>query len=229
MTLPLRWLFFGASSNDDGYRRDRRRPRPVVIAEQNTAIGHDGWNDDPDHAALASMRAGDVVAFESLFHRYYTRLVRAAYGYVRARDVAEEVVQDLMFRLWTRRGDMQVTGSVAVYLFTAVRHESMKRVRRAAIEQRWTSREAAALASDERDVEIAPDATAERRELHDAIGRAMASLPERCREVFRLYREQDLRAPEIAQILGITPSTVRVQLARAVRALRTQLAEYRRR
>ncbi len=56
--------------------------------------------------------------------------------------------------------------------------------------------------------------------------RAVADLPERCREVFRLSREQGLRYAEIATALGISVKTVEAQMGKALRLLRDRLAPW---
>jgi RNA polymerase sigma-70 factor (ECF subfamily) len=60
-----------------------------------------------------------------------------------------------------------------------------------------------------------------------AVQRAVGRLPERCRLIFRLHREQGLTYPEIAEVLEISPKTVEVQMGRALKALRKALAGFR--
>jgi RNA polymerase sigma-70 factor (ECF subfamily) len=58
------------------------------------------------------------------------------------------------------------------------------------------------------------------------VQRALADLPDRCREVFRLSREQGLRYAEIAEALGISIKTVEAQIGKALRLLRARLAPW---
>src|SRR5690606_25133973 len=60
-----------------------------------------------------------------------------------------------------------------------------------------------------------------------AIDHAVNDLPERCREVFRLRRYHHLTNAETAEVLGITASTVEVQMTRAIAFLRKRLAPFR--
>ena len=60
-----------------------------------------------------------------------------------------------------------------------------------------------------------------------AVQRAVGRLPERCRLIFTLHREQGLTYPEIAEVLEISPKTVEVLMGRALKALRKALAGFR--
>jgi RNA polymerase sigma-70 factor, ECF subfamily len=68
-----------------------------------------------------------------------------------------------------------------------------------------------------------PDDAAYSGELDNAVGDAIATLPRRCREVFRLSRMKGLSHAEIAEALGITRSTVKNQVAKALKILRSKL------
>jgi RNA polymerase sigma-70 factor (ECF subfamily) len=55
------------------------------------------------------------------------------------------------------------------------------------------------------------------RQRHETLAEALASLPERCREVVQLRFQENLSYKEIAERLGVTTDTVKVQLGRGVR------------
>jgi len=60
-----------------------------------------------------------------------------------------------------------------------------------------------------------------------AVRQAIGRLPDRCRLVFTLHREQGLTYSEVAEVLGISPRTVEVQIGRALKSLRKGLASHR--
>jgi RNA polymerase sigma-70 factor (ECF subfamily) len=66
----------------------------------------------------------------------------------------------------------------------------------------------------------------EAADLATALARGIDQLPERCRLIFTMSREQDLSYAEIARILGISVKTVETQMGRALKALRSRLAGY---
>jgi RNA polymerase sigma-70 factor (ECF subfamily) len=63
-------------------------------------------------------------------------------------------------------------------------------------------------------------------ELDRAIRAAVDRLPPRCREAFQLSREHQLSYEQIAETMGTSVKTVQEQIGRALRALRSSLAEW---
>ena len=174
-------------------------------------------------AWVECIRAGDPAAFEALFHAYHAPLCAFAYRYLEARDLAEEIVQEIFLFVWERRETWEVRTSVKSYLFTAVRnaalsylrHERVVRRREAETVERFDGPSAGA------------DAEAAAAETLAAVQQAVSRLPERCRLVFTLHREQGLTYSEVAEVLGISPKTVETQMGRALRSLRKALAGFR--
>jgi RNA polymerase sigma-70 factor (ECF subfamily) len=178
------------------------------------------WPDESD--AVARIRAGDEAAFESLFREYHAPLCRFVYGFLRSRDLAEEVVQEVFLALWSRRASWDVQGTVRSYLYGAARNRALNHLKRARIEQKW--REAApseALAPAE-----ATD-SAETKEVAALVRSAIDALPERCRLVMMLRWQHHLKHVEIAEALGISIKGVENQLRRGLDLLRRALPHLR--
>jgi RNA polymerase sigma-70 factor (ECF subfamily) len=175
---------------------------------------------------VARARAGDQHAYGEILAAYYPRLVAFARAGLRdgRGDVAEETVQDVFLEIWARRETWTVERSLAAYLFRAVRNRIGSEHRTLRLEQGY----AAAMVRE-------PDtATAEKAdehldeaELQAALAAALAVLPERARQVFVLNRREHLSYAEIAVVLGIAVKTVEMQMARALKALRTSLSDWR--
>jgi RNA polymerase sigma-70 factor (ECF subfamily) len=162
-----------------------------------------------------------------LFDRYLAPLCAFSHVYTRNRDAAEEIVQELFIWLWTHRSALETPASVAGYLHTAVRHRSYNRVRDDATELRIYQSAADAVRDElPRAALDAPDALAEARDLADALERAVAAMPLRCREVFTLSRAQHLTYGEIAEVLHLSPKTVEIHMSRALAQLRERLAPW---
>jgi RNA polymerase sigma-70 factor (ECF subfamily) len=170
-----------------------------------------------------AIRAGDASAFEALFHAYHAPLCSLAYRYLAARDLAEEIVQEVFLVIWERRQSWQVRSSVKSYLCTAVRNAALSYLRHERVVRRTES--------DIRHLQQAsssrPDLDALEAETVAAVQEAVSRLPHRCRLVFTLHREQGLTYAEVAEVLGISPRTVEVQIGRALKSLRKGLAGLR--
>ena len=170
---------------------------------------------------LERIRDGDEGAFDVIFREHYASLVRTAEGMLQRRDVAEEIVQDVMLALWQRRATLFVEDSLRAYLFRATRNRALNHLRHAAIERRAEPELSAVESSD------APaPATLVHEEIDAALRHAVSTLPPRCREVFELSRVHGLRYSEIASTLGISVKTVEAQMGKALRTLRQLLAPW---
>jgi RNA polymerase sigma-70 factor (ECF subfamily) len=165
-------------------------------------------------------------AFEELFRAHHAKLCAFVYRMVGSRAVAEELVQEVFLYLWEHRATWVAHTSARTYLYTAARHGALNYLRRekldypvrqgdADVVERLTQAPAAA------DHELAMS------ELEHAVKRAIDRLPERCRLVYTLSRQQHLSYLEIAHVLEISPKTVEVQMGRAFKSLRKYLAKYR--
>lgn len=165
----------------------------------------------------------DADSFEVLFRQHYSRLCELVNGYVRSRDVAEEIVQDLFLTLWAKQRSAGSTELTAAYLFVAARNRALKHLRHGRVVARVHEQEASE--QSER-AAGGTDHELRYREAAAAVEAAIAELPDRCREIFVLSRRQHMSYAEIATALGISVKTVEVQMWRALRKLRDALAEY---
>ena len=174
-----------------------------------------------DQELLARLRAGDPDAFDTLFRAFYPPLVGLAEGLLRRRDVAEEVVQDVLLELWRRRESLLLEESLRAYLFRAVRNRALNHLRHEKVERRGEP-----YAAGEASSPASAQTALEEEEIDAAVRDAVAARPERCREVFELSRARGLRYAEIAAVMGISVKTVEAQMGKALRLLRERLAPW---
>lgn len=67
---------------------------------------------------------GEQPAFESLYILFYQRLHNFAMMYLHKKELAEEVVNDVMLKIWNKRADILAIENIETYLFTAIRNHS---------------------------------------------------------------------------------------------------------
>ena len=163
---------------------------------------------------------GDVRAFEVLFRRYYGALYAFARQRVRAHEVAEELAQEVFLDVWNRRSAWPPERSVRAFLFSAIRYKTVDYWRRWEVESRWKEGEVREAAGR---VEEPADRLRE-REIDEAVRQAISEMPERRRLAYVLTKEHGLTYAEAADVLGISPKTVEVQIGRALKFLRERLA-----
>ncbi len=194
------------------------RPFPLPDSPGDDTVGIDAerWE---------RLRGGDDAAFEALFRAHAARLADLAFSYVQRDDVAEEIVHATFCWLWDHRFTLEAVREVRGYLYAAVRNRARNALRDERAREAFLSR---LTADGARIVGVppAPDAETTLPELEAAIARAVAALPERCREVFTLVRQHGVSHAEAAGVLGIAPKTVEIHMGRALKLLRARLAPW---
>ncbi len=167
----------------------------------------------------------EVRAFvHDLFQAHYVELCRFAYRYVKSRAVAEEVVQECFYRVWRQAGLAGSDGEriTRPYLYRAVRNQVLNHLKHRRVEEEWEKEDR----QSESSAVVLPDQVLDVIELHRAIREAVDRLPERCREVFLLRRDQNLSYHEIANAMDVSVKTVENHMGRALRSLRQALKPY---
>ncbi len=177
-----------------------------------------------DAELLRRLRLGDERALEAVFRAHYAPMCAVVRRIVFAPDVAEELVQDVFFRFWSKRKQIAEIDALKTYLIRAARNTALNHLRRQKLEQAHEEREAAL--GEPYTIESADEATTA-GELTEVVNAAVSKLPPRCREVFLMSRDGGLTYTEIAREMGISIKTVETQMGRALKTLRTLLAGYR--
>lgn len=180
-----------------------------------------------DSELLELIKTGNTAAFEQLFLAYYPALVQFALRYAKDRSSAQDIVQDVFAYLWERRAEVSISTSIQSYLYGAVRNRGISYLRHA----KTVDSVGSSLSSDRStmgswSISVAPDIQYDAVELAQVVERAIFALPERCQEVFRLYVDDRLTQVEIAEVLAIAHSTVRVQIARGMTAVRSAVSDH---
>ncbi len=161
-------------------------------------------------------------AFRLLFDSHYERLYRIAYFYLQREDWAKEAVLDVFATLWQKRKEMVIPQDFRAFSYTMTRNASFNLFER---EQRHEHEDA--MLADVQSSSDSPLVDLEQEELFALYQRTLDTLPDRCREVFILIKEEGRSYAEVAELLSISPKTVDAQLQKALHVLRTALADYR--
>ena len=171
---------------------------------------------------ISICRESDEVAFTALFRMFYASLYQFAMQYIHRSEIAEEVVNDVFVKLWKQRQTLLDIQNLESYLFVAVKNGSLNYLKQYSHYHVAVSEEnTAGLISVHN-----PQKDLEWKELYFKLQHAISQLPEQCRAVFRLVKEEGFRMKQVAEILDISPRTVETQLYRAVKKLDNILNEH---
>lgn len=157
-------------------------------------------------------------AFRALFMAHYPRVVYFSYRLVGVRHEAEDIAQEAFARYWIRRGEVsRDETSIKSYLYETARNLCLNFRRHQAVERGFL---ATGKSPDEQ--QDAANAMISAESL-DAIHKAVASLPTRCREIAAMAYLEGVDNREIARRFGLSIHTVRAQKHRAILLLRERL------
>ena len=157
-------------------------------------------------------------AFEILYRRHWSRLLISAYNVLKDREVSKDIVQDVFTDLWVKRRTTFIS-SMSGYLKVSVRNQVFKQLRRGKIALEHIKG---------LDIVSFVDATEQMvnfNQLNETYDRSVARLPERCREIFKMSRNENLTVKEIAAKLDISPKTVENQITKALKHLRKSMSD----
>lgn len=168
------------------------------------------------HQVAAGDEARDAVTV--LYGREWRGLVRLAVLVIDDRQTAEDIVQEAFAQLY-RRWPLKDSGKALGYLRSTVLNASRSTLRRRRVARLYTPPHQAP--------EDSAESTAVLGEARLQVRRALQGLPTRAREVLVLRYYLDLPFDEIAEILGISPSTARATASRGLTALTKKLEELR--
>ena len=156
-------------------------------------------------------------AFHSFYDLTYDRLFRIAYFFVQNGDLAQEVVLDAFMNVWNARNGLLQIANIEDYLFVVTKRVALNTLKQ---EKRQVTLGLDTVdLSEVKDTEGTPERILITEELFARYVKALDRLPERCREVFILIREEGLSYAEAADKLGISENTVDAQLRKATARL----------
>jgi len=168
-----------------------------------------------DAVLLPAIARGDKNAFEQLYHNYWHHLFLAAYNVLKDKAVCEDIVQEVFLQVWNRRESIRIESSLEAYLFSMVRYSVFRHIKK---EKAGCSRLFEQLGS--RLYNATPEDITIEKNIHSHIAGAVNSLPEKCREIYRLSREEQLSHHEIATRLNISTKTVENHISIALKKIR---------
>jgi RNA polymerase sigma-70 factor, ECF subfamily len=165
----------------------------------------------------------DESAFETIFKDNFKKLQSYAITIVSDENVAEEMVQNVFFKLWDRVEKINIQSSIAAYLYRAVYNESCNYLKHQKVKQgffNYTKHAMSDISTEKASKKILVT------ELEQRIKNALNNLPEQCRTVFQLSRFEELKYQQIADTLGISIKTVEAQMGKALKIMRVKLVDY---
>ncbi len=171
--------------------------------------------------------ARDQQAYKQLFHHFYAPLHRLAYGVTGDFELAEEIVSDIMMKVWDMGNKLAQIDKLHLYLFTAVKnacnsHFTKKSLQVVSVSNSANENELISNTSETQ----TPESILLTSELQCKIDTVIRELSPQCSMVFRLIKEEGLSHKEVSTILEISQNTIETHMRRALKKVRHLLQDY---
>lgn len=162
---------------------------------------------------------GDEHAFTEIYNRFYGLLFIHASKRLNDDEEAKDVVQQLFESLWIKRSQVQPEGNLSAYLYTAIRNRILDVFSHQEVENKYVDSLQKFIDQDH----VLTDYRVRERQMKALIEKEINALPPKMREIFLLSRENHKSHKEIAKKLGISELTVKTQVKKALKILKSRL------
>ncbi len=172
---------------------------------------------------IKKLQKGDVFSFDEIYREYNKKIYSFSLSYLKNREDAEGVVQEVFLNLWRKRADLKTQYVMGSYLFTITYNTIWKHFRK-------LSRERKHLEEYGKTVLTEDDSTntgIEYRNMVELAEATIGQLPARQRNIYHLSMRDGLTSKEIAEKLEISARTVENHLYRAKFHLKKALSDNR--
>jgi RNA polymerase sigma-70 factor (ECF subfamily) len=168
-----------------------------------------------DQELLRSIREKDQDAFRTLVERYREKVFRICLSFVKDPEEAEELTQDVFFRVYKSAGGFRGESLVSTWIHRIAVNQSLNRLRKRG-SRKWLLFLGGGELLDQRfGTGESPEALVERRERREALQKALDRLPAGQRIAFTLHNVEAVSYEEIARIMDCSVSAVESKIHRA--------------
>ncbi|TKG93640.1 sigma-70 family RNA polymerase sigma factor [Puteibacter caeruleilacunae] len=171
-----------------------------------------------DELLIKEIRRGNLKVYESVFHSQYSYLVKVAQRIVYSKAEGEDIVQGMFIDLWENHEKFQINESLQGYLVNTVKNRCLNHLRSIQIKDKNELLFLDAILMADKDI------WHEDVEMRESVRKALEQLPAQMLAIFKKKYLEDHSIYQIAELLKISESTVKVQLFRARTKLRNILA-----
>lgn len=171
-----------------------------------------------DQDLLRLIAQGCEQSFRKLYDLYAGKVYTMAIGYLKSPMEVQDALQEIFVKIWEKRDSLVGIDNFPAYLYIITRNLLINRLQK----------KIPVFSQDELSLQAIPDnrhlqQQLDYRELAVLIARAIAQLPQRQQQVYRLSREQGLDHQQIAKELGLSYDTVREHMSKALKNIRASL------
>jgi RNA polymerase sigma-70 factor (family 1) len=173
-----------------------------------------------DKLVINNLKEGDVRAFDNIFKKYNKKVYYFALSYLKNREEAEDVVQEVFMNLWKYRGQINEYYVFSKYLFKMTYNATCKKFRKQASDKKQLEEVMRNFILEDNSTNI----DIEYNDLIDSANTFIEKMPSRQKSIFLLSVNEQLTNEEIASKMNISKKTVENYLAMAKTSLKKSIS-----
>ena len=159
------------------------------------------------------------MGLDMLFDQFGGKLYNMSYAYLKSREEAEEIVQDVLFKLWQNRGKIDESGFLEGYIFKITKNLLLNKIR---------TKSRKAIPTQELSMDVIGGSNTDQslllEEMQSFLSKAIQGMPPKRQSIFKMSRMEMLSNKQIAHNLDISEKTVENQIGRAIKYLRSYMS-----
>ncbi len=169
---------------------------------------------------LTRLKNGDILAFDQVYELYSHKLFSFVFKILKNEAEVDDIVQEVFVKIWESRNKLEDYKLLNSYIFTIAYNNSIDHIRKRISNNKYLEH-----LKYSASINFTPTIISqiEYNELNNQVGKLIANLPVRQKQVYLLHREEGLTYPEIAEKLGISKNTVENHMVKALKYLRQNL------
>lgn len=171
-----------------------------------------------DAELISRLKKDDHDSFQQLFDRYSHTLFRFSFCYLKSKEAAEDVVQEVFMKIWNRRSEIKNDTSFQSYLFTIALNAVRKHFNKLSRQNELKHDILLEFSESKSRFDANPDY----QSMLDKLDELVARMPEKRREVFIKKKIENKSLKEIAEECSITAKTVEYHITEAMKFLKTE-------
>lgn len=178
------------------------------------------YNVANDNDLFALVKQDNELAYTELYNRYWQKLYFVAHKQLKSDPEAREIVQEVFYTIWAKRGSLVIESfpayvaamaRYAVYVTLAHKKKQVENISEEAISKQT--------------LPVALADLLENKWMLEKISALSSALPEKCRLVFIKNKLLDQSLTQVAADLDISPKTAEAHLTKALKIMRDKLGD----
>ncbi|QOG02124.1 RNA polymerase sigma factor [Flavobacterium sp. MDT1-60] len=174
-----------------------------------------------ENELLHELAAGNERAFTILYDQYKNVVYASALKITKSKTLSEEVVQDVFMKIWLRKEELKDITDFESYLFISGRNHIFNMIKKIAREDTFKNN------MKHNDFSFnATDSFLKDEQYNVLLNQILLKLPPQQQKIYQMAKVEGLSHQKIAEILDISPLTVKKHMAQALKLIRIQLARH---